>query len=134
MRRRSRNSHFEIQSRMRSYPRHKVVQLKRNEVYNRATGHCYLCGLPVSIHRFSVDHVVCKCNRGTDELENLMPVHKLCNTTRGNKPLDERQAQRYTFYTGLPVPEAAFLPTIDPPRIYTGMHSEKPSFKDLQNL
>lgn len=47
---------------------------------------CHLCGRPGSD---SIDHIVPRSLGGTDDLDNLMPAHKRCNSSRGALALDE---------------------------------------------
>mgnify|MGYP002479923367 CR=1 FL=1 len=61
---------------------------------------CYLCGQPVdkslpssSPWSASVDHVVARARGGSNaDISNLHLVHKVCNSKKGDMPLD---AYRY---------------------------------------
>ena len=44
----------------------------------------------------SVDHIVARSHGGTDDIENIRPAHTLCNSTRGNKPLEDYRAENTT--------------------------------------
>lgn len=50
---------------------------------------CHLCGAPGAD---TLDHLVPRSMGGTDELENLAPAHKSCNSSRGAMPLDKWRA------------------------------------------
>jgi 5-methylcytosine-specific restriction endonuclease McrA len=53
---------------------------------------CHLCGMWISDDTRSVDHIIARSHGGTDDLENLRPAHKLCNSARGNRPIEEWRA------------------------------------------
>ena len=64
---------------------------------------CHLCGLDGAT---SADHVVPRSQGGLDDVANLEPAHKLCNSLRGTMTLDEWFARH----------SAAYSPTVDPSR------------------
>ena len=45
---------------------------------------CHLCGLPGA---YTLDHLLPRSLGGGDELDNLAPAHKTCNSSRGAMPL-----------------------------------------------
>lgn len=46
---------------------------------------CYLCGKPVKRQEeVSSDHIIAKSCSGKTIPENLAPVHKICNSKKGN--------------------------------------------------
>lgn len=48
---------------------------------------CHICEKPIGKRAaVSVDHVVPKSEGGTNDIENLRPAHRGCNSKRGNKP------------------------------------------------
>lgn len=47
---------------------------------------CHLCGMPGAD---TLDHLIPRSRGGTDELENLAPAHKSCNSSRGAMALDK---------------------------------------------
>ena len=51
---------------------------------------CHLCGLPGAD---TADHLVPRAAGGTNELDNLRPAHKACNSARGALPLAEWRAR-----------------------------------------
>lgn len=51
---------------------------------------CHLCGMPGAD---SIDHIIPRALGGTDELDNLMPAHARCNSSRGAMPLDAWRAR-----------------------------------------
>lgn len=61
---------------------------------------CHLCGRPGAD---TLDHIIPRSKGGTDELDNLMPAHKSCNSRRGamdlerwfeRHPITDRQSSR----------------------------------------
>lgn len=46
---------------------------------------CYICGLHLAIDDIHVDHVIPVAKKGTNDIVNLMPAHKLCNIRKGDK-------------------------------------------------
>lgn len=63
-------------------------------------GHlCVLCGEPIELDRDaltystrgpSVEHLLPRSRGGSDELDNLRPAHRSCNSARGNRPVPRR--------------------------------------------
>ncbi|MGP5928896.1 HNH endonuclease [Corynebacterium glyciniphilum] len=47
---------------------------------------CHLCGMPGAD---TADHIIPRSLGGTDDLDNLMPAHKRCNSSRGAMLLEE---------------------------------------------
>ena len=48
---------------------------------------CHWCGLPGAD---SADHLIPRSHGGDDSLDNLRPIHRRCNSSRGNRPLTTR--------------------------------------------
>lgn len=46
---------------------------------------CYICGLHLAFDEINVDHVHPVAKQGTNDIQNLMPAHKLCNIRKGDK-------------------------------------------------
>lgn len=58
---------------------------------------CHLCGEWINTELTgnygpSVDHIIARSNGGTDDLPNLKPAHTLCNSIRGNRPIEDYRA------------------------------------------
>lgn len=53
--------------------------INRVEVYNKYDGRCAYCGKEIDIKDMQVDHIVPKCNGGTDDISNLNPSCRRCN-------------------------------------------------------
>lgn len=50
---------------------------------------CHLCGAPGAD---SVDHIVPRKLGGDDSIDNLLPAHLSCNSSRGAKSLEQWRA------------------------------------------
>lgn len=68
--------------------KHASTIKKREKVYKRGDGICYICDKPVSFEEFTIDHVIPKSKGGPDKLHNMMPTHAKCNNAKGNKIFD----------------------------------------------
>ena len=56
----------------------------KQTVWNKTDGHCYYCGDQLKPwETFSIDHVIPKSKGGTDELDNLVPSCRRCNSRKG---------------------------------------------------
>lgn len=44
--------------------------------------YCAWCGLPI-VGTVSVDHIVPRSRGGTDDIDNLQPMHPACNSAKG---------------------------------------------------
>jgi 5-methylcytosine-specific restriction endonuclease McrA len=54
-------------------------------VYTNAAGICGICGLPVGIDEFVIDHIVPMSKGGPHLQSNLQPAHCACNNKKGNR-------------------------------------------------
>ena len=61
---------------------------KKQKIYNRSNGICYLCGDPVSFSEMTVDHVIPKSKGGGNGIKNLRATHAKCNHDKGDKIID----------------------------------------------
>ena len=69
------------------------------EVWCKTCGRCAYCGCDLEDARqyagddcrgkFSIDHVLPKCRGGKEDIENLLPVCRSCNSKKRHKTLDE---------------------------------------------
>lgn len=58
-----------------------------------AEGQCTYCGEKAD--RLQLDHVIPIASGGTSQLQNLIPACKLCNVSKGKKPLDAWLADKH---------------------------------------
>lgn len=63
----------------------------RAKVYAEHGTACAYCGDPDGT---TIDHVIPRSKGGTDDLENLRPACRTCNTSKGTKDVDEWLANR----------------------------------------
>lgn len=55
---------------------------------------CHLCGKPGAD---SADHVIPYAEGGGDDVANLRPAHKACNSKRGTRSVEESGILRTSF-------------------------------------
>lgn len=55
---------------------------KRQSIYEKTQGHCYLCGKAVKFNSFEVEHKKPLSKGGTDDLSNLYCSCRQCNTIK----------------------------------------------------
>ena len=69
---------------------------KRLRVFLRYGGNCGYCGEELDADNFTIDHIQATDNDGGNEIENLMPACKTCNSRKGNLDLtDYRELMAY---------------------------------------
>ena len=66
-----------------------VSMKRRNEMYNKYDGRCYLCGCSIDINNFHVEHTKSKATGGRTNINNLNPACCICNLTKGALSIDE---------------------------------------------
>jgi hypothetical protein len=57
----------------------------RFEVIERHGFTCHICSKPIHYTDFSIDHIIPISRGGTQDLDNLLPAHKVCNSQKSNK-------------------------------------------------
>jgi hypothetical protein len=93
----------------------------RNKVWNKSDGHCYYCGVKIipfgrDDNSYSVDHVIPRVRGGTDDIENLVPCCRRCNSSKRDKGLfswiseirNEHDGICYHELMRLPFPKTAW--------------------------
>ncbi|RKI35865.1 HNH endonuclease [bacterium D16-51] len=67
----------------RKRTKHKAFSMqKRQDVYLKTEGHCYLCGEFVGFDSFEVEHKIPLSKGGTNELDNLFCACHCCNSIK----------------------------------------------------
>lgn len=61
----------------------------REQVFRKNNGRCAICGQPLDMDFFSIDHIFPLERGGTDDLPNLQPACCLCNAAKSNQTHDE---------------------------------------------
>lgn len=94
-----------------------VTPEMRTAVFLRDKGICGICGEPVTLVNYHVDHIVQRAEGGPDTLDNLRCTHDKCNLGRPRirRPMEPRTAQN-TNHAPLPKVTQPQL-TIDPQRL-----------------
>jgi len=69
--------------------------LWKARIYYRDKGICQLCQKPIDLTiaypnpmSYSIDHKIPRSQGGSHNQSNLQATHLICNTKRGNKPID----------------------------------------------
>ncbi len=65
----------------------------REEVFAKTNGRCFHCGKKLKGNDACVDHVVPQYQGGLDDLKNLIPSCRKCNSARG--PMTPAQYAKY---------------------------------------
>lgn len=78
------------------------MAINRQEVYNKFNGHCAYCGMEITIKQMQVDHKEplfrnytekelkwYKRERGTDDMDNLMPSCARCNRWKSTFTIEQ---------------------------------------------
>ena len=60
----------------------KSKSLRRKEVWKKTNGLCAHCGRKVSERYKTIDHFIPKIEGGTNDMKNLIPLCKHCNTSK----------------------------------------------------
>lgn len=76
-------------------------QVWRQALWDAHGGVCGVCREPISVETFDVDHVLQRCLGGTDEWDNLRPVHRSCNQRRARGTREERRSVTPVRYRSL---------------------------------
>jgi 5-methylcytosine-specific restriction endonuclease McrA len=60
-----------------------LIDLRK--VYAHHKGLCGICGEPVSLESFTIDHIIPVSRRGPHLFDNLQPAHRSCNSRKGDQ-------------------------------------------------
>jgi hypothetical protein len=76
------------------YYRKKICNSKKNILWNKSKGKCYICGINIDKNTFEAAHVEPFCESGNDNIDNLRPSCKNCNREMGTTNLYEYKRKR----------------------------------------
>jgi len=65
------------------------VSKRRLKFWAEAAGLCAYCGKPTDLKDAEVDHVLPKCQGGTDDATNLVMACRACNNRKGGRAPEE---------------------------------------------
>ena len=72
---------------MRNMARYNIYKFRilyRIAIDNHVYPECPYCKKPITTQEeFTVDHITPRSKGGTDDIENLQPMHKICNSDKG---------------------------------------------------
>lgn len=69
--------------------KHSPKERRKRLAFSNGPVICPLCNQPIKNHKeANWDHIVAKSNGGPNMWENLQLTHRVCNSNRGNQPLD----------------------------------------------
>lgn len=76
-----------------------ICDQTRDAVFGKVGGRCYYCGVKLlrkkiysetdQRREFTIDHIIPRSGDGTDDIGNLAPCCRRCNSTKGTKSLHE---------------------------------------------
>jgi hypothetical protein len=84
----------------------------RKAVYDKTGGHCYYCGMKLTLRSKTkfpevdpavmlTDHFVPKSKGGSDHIDNIVPCCRPCNSGKNNKPLEQYRSSCYWKSKGI---------------------------------
>ena len=75
----------------------KEQRVSKKKILAKTNGHCIYCGLKLdSLKDYSIDHVIPRFNGGLNNIENLVPACRSCNSAKRTRDLDE-----FRFYRAM---------------------------------
>lgn len=80
---------FELSYQRRRYVASATISRKsvREEVFDKHGNYCLKCG---NAYDLAIDHIISVKNGGSNEIDNLQPLCKSCNSGKGARNIDYR--------------------------------------------
>ena len=75
---------------------------KREEVLRKTNGACFYCGENLNPAVVQIDHVFPQCKGGKNDIENLVPACRSCNSSKGGRSLEKFRLTRGRKLIGAP--------------------------------
>jgi 5-methylcytosine-specific restriction endonuclease McrA len=75
----------------------KAVRLRVWDKYfgRKPSGKCYVCGLPIQFFEFDVGHNKAVAKGGSDNIDNLRPICRVCNGAMGTMSIQDYKRKYY---------------------------------------
>lgn len=67
----------------------KISKKRRDLVISKTSGFCFYCGTDLHDNNFSIDHFLPRNQGGTNELDNLVPCCRVCNSSKNKYGIEE---------------------------------------------
>ncbi|MFL6211911.1 MAG: HNH endonuclease [Pyrinomonadaceae bacterium] len=83
-----------------------LPRAKKADIWAKTGGRCYYCGLVLEYKlSFCVDHIIPQIGGGGDNIENVVPACRNCNSSKGTKSLEQfrfhRRMQKFQQQNGV---------------------------------
>ena len=66
-----------------------LSKTKKLKVYAKTNGKCFYCGINLNDLNRTIDHILARDNGGREEIDNLVPCCRSCNSSKHSKYIEE---------------------------------------------
>ena len=78
----------------------KMAPSKRRVVFEKTSGRCWYCGSGIDLETMCVEHATPKSKGGRNEIDNLLPACRSCNSQKYTKTVEEYRTWIEWFQAG----------------------------------